>query len=136
MCFHLKIYVILFNSFCVFLLEHIDVFSTLLLLPDIKNKTILQNKTEDRQLDHILQQSENESLWEFKILRQFNIINSHFKIIHFISLVFYKDAYLACGYIVILTDAKSFSSGTDLPLLYTSVKPICQKSAIKFMIKK
>ena len=50
MCFHLKIYVILFKSFCVFLLEHIDVFSMLLLLPNIKNKTILQNKTEDRQL--------------------------------------------------------------------------------------
>ena len=26
MCFYLKIYVILFKSFCVFLLEHIDVF--------------------------------------------------------------------------------------------------------------
>ena len=26
MCFHLKIYVILFNSFCVFLLEYIDAF--------------------------------------------------------------------------------------------------------------
>ena len=26
MCFHLKIYLILFNSFCVFLLEHSDVF--------------------------------------------------------------------------------------------------------------
>ena len=26
MCFHLKIYVILLNSVCVFLLEHIDVF--------------------------------------------------------------------------------------------------------------
>ena len=49
MCFHLKIYEILFNSFCVFLLEHIDVFSMLLLLPVIKNKTIIQNKTEDRQ---------------------------------------------------------------------------------------
>ena len=49
MCFHLKIYVILFNSFCVFLLEHIDVFLMFLLLPAIKNKTIIQNKTEDRQ---------------------------------------------------------------------------------------
>ena len=49
MHFHLKIYVILFNSFCVFLLEHIDVFLMFLLLPAIKNKTIIQNKTEDRQ---------------------------------------------------------------------------------------
>ena len=47
--FHLKIYVILFNSFCVFLLEHIYVFWLFLLLPAIKNKTIIQNKTEDRQ---------------------------------------------------------------------------------------
>ena len=46
MCFHLKIYVILFNTFCVFLLEHIDVFLTFLLLPAIKNKTKIQNKTE------------------------------------------------------------------------------------------
>ena len=49
MCFHLKIYVILYNSFCVFLLEHIDVFGMFLLLPAIKNKTIIENKTEDRQ---------------------------------------------------------------------------------------
>ena len=49
MCFHLKIYVILFNSFCVFLLEHIDVFGMFLLLPAIKNKTIIENETEDRQ---------------------------------------------------------------------------------------
>ena len=26
MCFHLKVYAILFNSFCVFLLEHVNVF--------------------------------------------------------------------------------------------------------------
>ena len=49
MCFRLKIYVILFNSFCVFLSEHIDAFWMFLLLPAIKNKTIIQNKTEDRQ---------------------------------------------------------------------------------------
>ena len=49
MCFHLKIYVILFNSFCVFLLEHFDVFLMFLLLPAIKSKTIMQNKTEDKQ---------------------------------------------------------------------------------------
>ena len=39
MCFYRKIYVILVNSFCVFLLEHIDVFWMFLLLPAIKNKT-------------------------------------------------------------------------------------------------
>ena len=49
MCFHLKIYLILFNSFCMFWLEHIDVFLMFLLLLAIKNKTIIQNKTEDRQ---------------------------------------------------------------------------------------
>ena len=38
MPFHLKIYVILFNSIYVFLLEHIDVFWMFLLLPAIKNK--------------------------------------------------------------------------------------------------
>ena len=32
----------------------------------------------------------------------------HFKIIHFISLIFYKDAYLVCAYIIILIDAKYF----------------------------
>ena len=32
MCFHLKVYVILFDSFCMFLLEHIDVFWMFLLL--------------------------------------------------------------------------------------------------------
>ena len=49
LCFQLKIYVIFFNSFCVFLLEHIDVLGMFLLLPAIKNKTIIGNKTEDRQ---------------------------------------------------------------------------------------
>ena len=49
LCFQLKIYVIFFNSFCVFLLEHIDVFGMFLLLPAIKNKTIIENETEDRQ---------------------------------------------------------------------------------------
>ena len=47
------------------------------------------------------------------------------KIIYVISLIFYKDAYLVCAYIVIPRDAKIFSSGTLLPLLYTSVKPSC-----------
>ena len=43
-------HVILLNSFYVFLLEHVfDVFRMFLLLPAIKNKTIIQNKTEDRQ---------------------------------------------------------------------------------------
>ena len=49
MRFHLKIYIILCNSFCVFLLEQIDVFWMVLLLPAIKNKKIIQNKSEDRQ---------------------------------------------------------------------------------------
>ena len=49
MCFHLKICVILFNSFCVFLLGHIDIVLMFLLLPVTKNKTIIQNKTEGRQ---------------------------------------------------------------------------------------
>ena len=49
MCFHLKVYVILFNSFCVFLLEHIDAFGMFLLLPAIKSKTIIGNKTDDSQ---------------------------------------------------------------------------------------
>ena len=43
MYFHLKVYVILFNSFCVFLLVHIDVFLMFLLLLAIKNNTIIQN---------------------------------------------------------------------------------------------
>ena len=49
MCFHLKVYAILFNSFCVFLLEHVNVFWIFLLLLAIKGTTIIQNKTEDRQ---------------------------------------------------------------------------------------
>ena len=48
MCFYLKIDVTLFNSLCVFLLEHIDVFGMFLLLPAKNDKTI-ENKTEDRQ---------------------------------------------------------------------------------------
>ena len=102
MCFHLKIYVILFNSSCVFLLEHIDVFWIFLLLPTIKNKTIIQNKTEDRQsvtssswarLTNPLQLS----FWEFKILRWFTIIDytlqNKLQDHTFISLSFYyKDA--------------------------------------------
>ena len=47
-CFHLKIYVILFNSFCLFLSEHIDVF-WMFLLPTVKSKTVIQNKKKDRQ---------------------------------------------------------------------------------------
>ena len=42
MCFHLKIYVILSNTFCVFLLGHIDAFWMFLLLPAVKSKTIKQ----------------------------------------------------------------------------------------------
>ena len=60
MCFHLKIYVILFNFFCVFLLEHIiDFFGMFLLLLAIKNETIIENKMEDWQYQsHLPQLSE------------------------------------------------------------------------------
>ena len=67
----------------------------------------------------------------FKILRWFKIIdytlqyNLYLKIIHFISPTFYKDGYLVCTYVVILTEAKSFTSGTVLASLYISVKPDC-----------
>ena len=44
---------------------------------------------------------------------------------HFINLIFYKDAYLVYAYTVIMTNAKSFSPRTVLPLLYTSVEPSC-----------
>ena len=40
---------------------------------------------------------------------------------HFISLIFYKDVYLVYAYIVILTDAKRFTSGTVLPSLYIHI---------------
>ena len=63
-----------------------------LLLPAIKNKTIIQNKQ---------------------------------KTGHFLGIQNFEDAYLAGSYIVILTDAKSFSPDTVLQLLYTSVKPSC-----------
>ena len=50
-----------------FWLEHIDVFLMFLLLLAIKNKTIIQNKTEDRQISHILQLSEtNEPMATFE----------------------------------------------------------------------
>ena len=71
------------------------------------------------------------SFWEFKSFWWFRIIdytlqyNLYFKIKHFISFIFYKDVYLVYAYIVILTDVKSFTSGTVLPLLYISVKPGC-----------
>ena len=76
-CFHLKIYVILFNSSCVLLLEHITV-------------TIIQKKTEDRQsvtssswarltnpwkLFKPNKPTRQLSFWEFKILRWFTIID-------------------------------------------------------------
>ena len=55
---------------------------------------------------------------ESKILRWFTIIDYtlkiHFKIMHFISLIFYKDAYQAGLYIVILTDVQGFFPGTVL----------------------
>ena len=40
MCFHLKIYVLFFNSIFVFLLEYIDISWMILLLPAIKNRTM------------------------------------------------------------------------------------------------
>ena len=114
LCFHRKIYLILVNFFCVFLLEHIDVFWMFLLLPAIKSKA------KDRQ-------SVTSSNWArltnpWKLSNQIDLQdssvygNSKFYI-HFFSLIFYKDVYLACAYIVSLADAKSFSSGTVLPLL-------------------
>ena len=71
------------------------------------------------------------SFWEFKILRWFTIIDYTLqnklqdRTLHLASFFTTKDAYLGGPYIVILTDAKSFSPGTVLPLLYTSVKPSC-----------
>ena len=38
------------------------------------------------------------------------------------------NAYLGGPDVVILTDAKGFSPGTVLPLLYTSVKPLAASS--------
>ena len=88
MSFHLKIYVILFNSFSMCLLDHIDVFLMFLLLPVIKNKTIIQNKTEDRKsvtsynwarlaipwkLFKPNKPTRQLSSWKFEILRWFNI---------------------------------------------------------------
>ena len=90
MCFHLRIYLKLFNSSCVFLLEHIDVFWMFLLLSAIKNKTIIQNKTEDwhsvtssnwvrlTNLYKVFKPSKPTrqlSFWEFKILRWLNILD-------------------------------------------------------------
>ena len=109
MRFHIKVYVILFNSFCVFLLENIDV----LLVLSIKNNTIIQNKTGDRQsitssswarltnpwkLFKSNKPTRQLSFWEFKILRWFTII----------------DAYEVGLYVVVLTDVESFSPGTVL----------------------
>ena len=86
--FHLKIYVILFNYFRVFLLEHIDVFWMFLLLPSINTNTIIQNKIEDRKsvipsswarltnpwkLFRLNKPTRQLSFWEFKILRWFTI---------------------------------------------------------------
>ena len=88
MRFHLKIYMILFNYFCVFLLEQIDVFWMVLLLPAIKNKKIIQNKSEDRQsvtssswarltnpwkLFKLNKPTRELNICEVKILRWFNI---------------------------------------------------------------
>ena len=133
MCFHLKIYVMLFNSFCVFLLEHIDAFWMFLQLPAIKNNTIIQNKEEDRisvtssswarltnawKLFKPNKPTRQLSFWEFKILRLFTIID-------YIYTSKYTSRSYKFHYSLILTDAKSFSPGTVLPLLNTSVKPSC-----------
>ena len=138
MCFHLKIYLILFNSFCMFWLEHIDVFLMFLLLLAIKNKTIIQNKTEDRQsvtssnwarrtnprqLFKPNKPTRQLSFWEiqkFEVVWHYWLYTSKY-----INLIFYKDAYLVYAYTVIMTNAKSFSPSTVLPLLYKSVKRSC-----------
>ena len=72
------------------LLDHIDVFLMFLLLPVIKNKTIIQNKTEDRKsvtsynwarlaipwkLFKPNKPTRQLSSWKFEILRWFNIID-------------------------------------------------------------
>ena len=90
LCFHLKIYLKLFNSFCVFLLEHIGFFWMFLLLLAITMNTIIQNKREDRQsvtsfswarltrpwkLLKPNKPTRQLSFWEFKILRWFTIID-------------------------------------------------------------
>ena len=90
MSFHLKIYVILFNSFCVFFMRSTLMFFLMfLLLPAIKNKTIIQTKTEDRKSvtssnwERLTnpwkffkpnKPTRQLSFWEFKILKWFYII--------------------------------------------------------------
>ena len=132
MCFHLKIYVILFNSFCVFLLEHIDIFWMLLLLLATENNTIMQNEKEDRE-------SVTSSSWvrlanPWKLFKQ-TYKTAQFLGIQYFEMVYYywlytskytswscislalffkKDAYQVCLYIVILKDAQSFPLGTVL----------------------
>ena len=147
--FHLKIYAILFNSFCAFLLEQTDVFGMFLLLPTIKKKKkkkIIENKTEDRQSVTSLQlkrdltnpwklfkpnkPTTHLSFWEFKILRWFAIIDYTLQnrlqdhTLHLAS--FFTTSYLVCPYYnYSIADAKCFSPGTLLPLLYTAVKTNC-----------
>ena len=133
MFFHLEIYVILFNSFCLFLLEHIDVFWMFLLLPATKNKTIIQNKQKINnqshppvERDYITNQwklfkpnrtTRQLSFCEFKIFR--TLQQNHTLALFIIRLDFYyKYAYLGVPYIVILTDSESFSPGTVLPSLH------------------
>ena len=101
----------LYPRLCVLLLEHIDVFWMFLLLPVIKNKAIIQNKTENRQL--ITSSSWSSltnpwklfkankparqlSFWEFKTLGWFTIIDYTLQNTHqdhiLLSLIFYKDS--------------------------------------------
>ena len=101
MCFHRKIYLILVNFFCVFLLEHIDVFWMFLLLPAIKSKA------KDRQSVTSSNWARLTNLW--KLSNQIDLQDSsvygnskfwgdltwliihfkiHIKIIHFFSLIF------------------------------------------------
>ena len=109
-------------------------------LPAIKNKTIIQNKQKINnqshppvERDYITNQwklfkpnrtTRQLSFCEFKIFR--TLQQDHTLALFIIRLNFYyKYAYLGVRYKVILTDSESFSPGTVLSLLYTSVKPSC-----------
>ena len=141
MFFHLKIYVILFNSFCVFLLEHTDVFWMFLLLPAIKNKTIIQNKQKINNPSHPPVEQDyttNQwklfkrnkptrqlSFWEFKILSTLQQ-KDH---LLFISLIFSLQGCLPSWSLYSYSDwfRKFFPRYcfTIIALMYTSVKPSC-----------
>ena len=92
MCFHLKIYVILFNSFSLFLLEHIGVFWMFLLLPAVE-----WDLTNPWKLFKPNELTWQLSFWDLRIWRWFTIIDytlqntlqDHMHLLHqFISLIF------------------------------------------------